>query len=271
VVQSNDFNIGSDRWTTPSTRQFSKEDIGRWLLRVKTAGGDILHTEDLRYVVLNEVNRGRRESYRNMPCDIGGATLLSFATAYAPIARFEYLLQNGARLDKWHSRLMTIAVEGRNISLLRWLLQKDFDIDATFHEGHTALTLATETGDANMVLFLLQQGANIDVENRRSRLPPLAYATLHNHSLITRVLLEHGANPNQVDNDKFTVLARAAHACNAESTRMLLEYGADPEIADKRGVRPVDRADRCIEKGAWTAQTPEHILLRQASAALESP
>jgi len=265
VVQTNEFSVGSDRWSTQSTHQFSPEDVGRWRVQVKTADGDVLHSESLRYDVLNDINKSRRESYGRFPCNIGGGTLSSFAMAYAPVARFEYLLQKDVLLEPWIEKLALVVVEGRNISLLRWLLTKGLAIDDGLGDGHTPLTLASEIGDANMVLFLLRHGADVGQQNRRSRFGPLGFAALHGHSLVTRILLEHGADPNGANRDGVTALRRAVRACDGESIRLLLEYGADPKIVDKRGDRPVDRIKSCLDRGVWTEETPDLLLLQRAS------
>jgi ankyrin repeat protein len=186
--------------------------------------------------------------------------------AYAPIARFEYLLQKDVLLEPWIEKLALVAVEGRNISLLRWLLTKGLAIDDGLGDGHTPLTLTSEVGDANMVSFLLRHGADVNQQNRRTRFGPLGFATLYDHSLVTRVLLENGADPNDTNRDSVTALGRAVRACDGESIRLLLEYGADPRIADKRGDMPVDRVKSCLDRGVWTEDTSELVLLRRASA-----
>ena len=265
VVQANAFSIGSDRWSTQSTRHFSPEDVGRWRVRVTAANGDVLHSKNLRYDELNDINKSRRETYRRFACNIGGGTLQALAMGYAPIARFEYLLQRDVLLKPWIEKLTVMAVEGRNISLLRWLLTKDLALDDVIGNGHTPLTLAAEVGDANMVLFLLRQGADINQQNRRARFGPLEFATLNGNSLVTRILLEHGADPNGTNSDRVGALGRAVHACDSESVRLLLEYGADPRLVDNRGDRPIDRAKSCLDRGVWTAETPEWMLLQRAS------
>jgi len=266
VRQTNEFTVGSGRWTTQSTRQFSTADVGQWRVKVTSVDGHVLRSEMLRFDELNDINESRRETYSKFPCNTDGSTLLSFARAYAPIARFEYLLQKGALLEPRFGKLMTIAVEGQNISLLRWLLDKGYAIDDSVGDGHTPLTLASELGHANTVLFLAQQGADLDLKNRLDRLTPIAYATTRDHAQVTRILLEWGAQPNDASSRKVSALARAVRACNRKSTRLLLEYGADPAISEGEGHRPIDYAEKCVAKGAWTAETPEFISLQRAEA-----
>jgi acyl-CoA-binding protein len=51
-------------------------------------------------------------------------------------------------------------------------------------------------------------------------------------------LLDHGANPNKVDNDGISVLQAAVISGNVETCRLLLDRGADPDQADNDGDTP---------------------------------
>jgi hypothetical protein len=266
VVQTNEFFVGSDRWTTRSTHQIPPGDTGWWKVRVTTADGEVIHLHSLRYAELNDINIGRRETYGKMRCDIGAGTLTFYAMAYAPIARFEVLLQKSVLLEPRIDKLAKVAVEGRNISLLRWLLTKGFAIDDYLDGGDTLLTLASEFGDANMVSFLLRQGADIEKQAFYGT-GPLNYAALHGNSELTQILLKHGANPNGTDSES-TPLRRAVFSCDAESIRLLLEYGAEFDTVDRNGDRPIDLVENCLGNRGWTGASPGFVLLRDASAKL---
>lgn len=64
------------------------------------------------------------------------------------------------------------------------------------NEGLPAIHLAVEIGDETLVKRLIDAGANLHSYSRE-RLTPLIRATLKSNANIMRLLLEHGANPNQ--------------------------------------------------------------------------
>lgn len=60
-------------------------------------------------------------------------------------------------------------------------------------------------------------------------------ALLTFHPSVTSFLLENGANPDlQFNENGATVLAGLSHARKSECVRMLLEYGADPDEGRKK-------------------------------------
>lgn len=78
------------------------------------------------------------------------------------------LLKNGAdvdfREDLWRATpLITASVHKENIKILELLVDAGADIDARDNFGRTALIYAAGFGDAEMVKFLLDNGANPDI------------------------------------------------------------------------------------------------------------
>lgn len=70
----------------------------------------------------------------------------------------------------------------------------------------------------------------VNVRDDFGRTPIMVYW----HSILYRFLLEHGANPNQCDNDGNTVLMY--HRQNVEMIELLLSYGADINAKNNEGV-----------------------------------
>lgn len=69
-----------------------------------------------------------------------------------------------------------------------------------------------------------------------------------------RVLLDHGANLDIVDDEGFTALHLAASFAVADMTLLLLEHGADMNIVDSRGFTPLmaAQAGERMYKGSVT-------------------
>jgi ankyrin repeat protein len=65
---------------------------------------------------------------------------------------------------------------------------------------------------------------------------PLSYAVGNNHADCVRILLDHGANPNKVQNWGNTALhVAASSACSEETFAVLLEAGGDVNAVNDEG------------------------------------
>jgi len=123
--------------------------------------------------------------------------------------------------------------------------------------GSTALHHAAGFGPVGNVELLINQGANVNVKNRRGS-TPLHWA-IHDEAKV-RLLLSKGADVNVKQVQGRTPLYLAAMLGNGVSTmRMLLAKGADPNLAGVNGQTPlmmaaargnVEGMRLLIEKGA---------------------
>lgn len=60
---------------------------------------------------------------------------------------------------------------------------------------------------------------------------------------VARLLLTHGADPNQADSSTgHTPLHDAARTGFLDTVQLLVEFGANPQAVDKANCRPVDLA-----------------------------
>ena len=113
-------------------------------------------------------------------------------------------------------------------------------------EGFTALQLAAYIGKSDAVDFLLGSGADINAISRNpTGYTALTGAVARGHQNIVLTLLERGANPNHRYEGGFTPLMEAAASGNVEVTKLLLGHGADRTIR-LNGKTALDLA---LEKG----------------------
>jgi uncharacterized protein len=120
---------------------------------------------------------------------------------------------------------------------LRELLAADPDArHARTPEGFTPLGLAAFLGGPDAVRVLLEHGAapDDDADNQFGIRPVNAAAAAHDHETL-RLLLEAGADPNARQQGGFTPLHSAAHTDDVELAKLLLAHGADPAIAADDG------------------------------------
>jgi hypothetical protein len=86
----------------------------------------------------------------------------------------------------------------------------------------------------------------------------LMKAAFFGHERVVRVLLERGADPNLIRNDRFTALALAAFFGHAETVKTLIEFGARTEVVTRAGAsariwakaRTFNDVARCLETHA---------------------
>lgn len=165
---------------------------------------------------------------------------------------------------------LTLAVESRHHETAALLLQRGADTEQRCTNNQwTALCVAADMGDAEMIKILLNHGACISAK-AVGGWSALALAATNGHLEAVETLLEHGANPDIRTNTGWTPLMTAADGNFPQLIDVLVKYGADTEAkteygwtalffaADGRHIRAASRllahgAD-CMapSQGGWT-------------------
>lgn len=172
------------------------------------------------------------------------------------------------------------AVVGKEIDIVRELLNSGIDINAQDEQGRTAIMIATYANDAEMVKVLIDEGADVDIQDDMLN-NPFLYAGAEGYMDILKLMIAAGADPkitnryggvalipasehgyvevveelltntktdvNHVNNLGWTALLEAiilndGFVKQQQTIRLLIEYGADVNLADKDGVSPLQHA-----------------------------
>jgi serine/threonine-protein phosphatase 6 regulatory ankyrin repeat subunit B len=96
-------------------------------------------------------------------------------------------------------------------------------------EGQTPLMLATENGDVNMVRLLLQHGASPNDVNNFDQ-TAVHYACFEGQPAILQLLLQNGGNVNVQDDMGQTPLHEAAEASSSSPDDDEERYHQDDEV-----------------------------------------
>lgn len=158
------------------------------------------------------------------------------------------ILHAGARPNtipkaEWDFRVPL--VEAKTVEIARILVEAGADVNAKGyypgwpgHEGHyTALCLAGRKHDVKLVRYLISAGANVNLPSCTSsgtplNQPPLLHGTplemaaRFNQRELLKLLLEHGAHVNRVQ-EKMGPLQHAAISGDLDCVRLLIDAGAD--------------------------------------------
>lgn len=123
---------------------------------------------------------------------------------------------------------------------------KDFIPDCV--KTNTLLHFAAESGDVEMVKFLLKFGANVTVVNCCGQTP--LWLGLSNKNVV-QTLLDNGLNVNEQDKLGSTPLIQAVRYHTHDTVKCLLEAKADPFIKDKYGCTALDYCVNAQDAKSW--------------------
>ena len=96
------------------------------------------------------------------------------------------------------------------------------------------LLQATQRGDREAVLKLLQQGADINARDTQGR-TPIMVATYQHHTEMVRALLKEGADVNIRDNNTENHLLHSAAQGWLDILRLAIEAHADTSLTNRFG------------------------------------
>ena len=147
------------------------------------------------------------------------------------------------------------AVRAGTTSVVRALLQKGVDVNATEPDGATALHWAVIRDDVATVELLLRAGAKVAVENDYG-VSPLWLACTNGNAEIADRLLRAGADPNTARRTGEPVLMVAARTGNVAVVRRLLVGGAEGR-RHRAGAR-ADGAHVGRGRGSCGRRAPSH-------------
>ena len=148
----------------------------------------------------------------------------------------------------WGAPLNAALGEG-HLDIVLFLLDRGADGENTGRRNQTGVYIASSRGYADVVRSLVDRGADLnticqdrDRIGRRCQWTPLHVASWNGIIQILTILLEHGADPNALDDSGQTALHLASSREGFTDVELLLEYGADMGVQDEDGWTPLHGA-----------------------------
>ena len=168
---------------------------------------------------------------------------------------FKILVENGFDLeskindDNSDYTPLMIAVYKEDYDMVKYLLDKGANPNASNNENKTALMIANDDGNFDISKLLIEQGANINTQDEYGLTALMNAAMIGDYEMV-KFLLENGANINTKDNDGNTVLyyniyydhyGKEEMIENAKKIfNLLIKYGADVNTKDNDGASLLD-------------------------------
>uniref|UniRef100_A0A8C5AKE6 Poly [ADP-ribose] polymerase n=1 Tax=Gadus morhua TaxID=8049 RepID=A0A8C5AKE6_GADMO len=119
----------------------------------------------------------------------------------------------------------------------------------------TPLHLAAGYNNMEVAEFLLQQGAEVNAQDRGG-LIPLHNAASYGHVDVAALLIKYDACVNATDRWCFTPLHEAAQKGRTQLCALLLVHGADPALRNQEGHSPLDLVQVDDVRALLTAAMP---------------
>lgn len=105
--------------------------------------------------------------------------------------------------------LILASQQGRS-DVLRFLIEQNAALDVTDQYGNNALWAACYAGNSDCIDTLIQAGADIDHQNSASGATALIFAASSGREKVVEQLLAAGADPSLKTHDDFTALDLAS-------------------------------------------------------------
>lgn len=137
------------------------------------------------------------------------------------------------RRDNYGYHALAYAIEGKQVSAVRILLQAGCDLNTPLEgNSYTPLSLACIWGDAEVVSLMIKAGAEVNPEG--CHVSPLHCAAFAGHRNVIDLLMKAGAKINNQKRHGFTSLHALAFSkkANLAMVSQLMNHGARMDITD---------------------------------------
>ncbi len=166
--------------------------------------------------------------------DSDGRTPLMWAVEHGFEEIVRLLCENNADLNvqctTFRDTAVSLAAEYNRSSCVKILIESGADINPTDYKGWTPLMHASRHGFEEIVRLLCKNNAELNVNTTALQDTAVSLAAKHYKSSCLKILIESGADINQIDYIGWTPLMIAARNGFEEIVRLLCENKADLNV-----------------------------------------
>ncbi|XP_059174811.1 ankyrin repeat and KH domain-containing protein 1-like [Physella acuta] len=178
-----------------------------------------------------------------------GTQLLNIASEKGYTEMIRLLVQEGANVNASHyykSPLMST----KDPNVMELLIELGADVNVIvekYGNSYSALTFTLDDCERGCTIdnllervnVLLQNGANVNVEDKLGNTPLMDASQKSDMEKVLRALLQAGANVNQKNNNGESALYFAANLESIANAKVLLEFKADINLKNNTGQTPL--------------------------------
>ena len=175
-------------------------------------------------------------------------TALSMAAGNGQCGSMKCLIEAGASVNVFHELAEPALISATRfhkisdvVKCIDLLIEAGADVNTPYFTARTGQTTplveCIKCGIPRIVSKLLEVGANVNLGSGGKL--PLHEAIGDKRLKCVELLVEAGADVNQLNDYSETPMYRAARALQRKSVNLLLEYGADVNTPDNRGMTPM--------------------------------
>ncbi|WAR21517.1 TNKS1-like protein [Mya arenaria] len=147
--------------------------------------------------------------------------------------------QDVADLLRGDAALLEAAKKGNLARVQKLATPENINCRDTQGRNSTPLHLAAGYNNVEVAEFLLENGADVNVQDKGG-LIPLHNASSYGHIDIAALLIKYNTSVNAVDRWGFTPLHEASQKGRTQLCSLLLAHGADPSMKNQEGQTPLD-------------------------------
>ncbi|MEJ7847412.1 MAG: ankyrin repeat domain-containing protein [Pyrinomonadaceae bacterium] len=134
------------------------------------------------------------------------------------------------------------AISQEDNETVKQLIISGFDVNKKDNDHRTALHVAVEHGNMEIVRFLLENGANVNIKTKEKLTPIWMIDDEETGTEIFQLLIEKGADVNVQNDQKETLLMLASENESVEAVKFLLQAGANLNLKDDDGETALQKA-----------------------------
>ena len=176
-------------------------------------------------------------------------TVLIYATYGGSLECLRLLLQAGADINQISHSPLTPCIRGRipdgNVAIAKACLQKGAAIEANRRQKYSPLYAAAVTNKLELLIYLLDRGASIDVQSWNCSTPLSFSISWNNHRMIKQ-LLRKGCSLTQASSFQTSYLHTVALYGDEETIQIILreQPAINVNLQDSQGCTAQDHMAR---------------------------
>ena len=133
-------------------------------------------------------------------------------------------------------------LEKEKTGICKSILNSGIDVNSKTLQGVPLLCVATRNDSKEMLELLLEKGADINEVSEDRGYSPVMDAVWRKNYEIAKLLIDHGADLSTMSSDGQSILVLAVGNGNSKIVKLLLNSGADPDVKDSMGMSARDYA-----------------------------